>query len=207
MENSLNKNDSEHISNPESWVDKYGNYLYRIAIQRTKDKNLAEDLVQETFMSALKGRHSFQGKSSEKTWMVSILKNKIIDNFRINSKYVGLDNEMFEETFGFFQKEGAMKGNWNTELAPQKWSDSPDDVLESNELLKTLHMCIEKMPKQLSIIFTIKEIDGLNTKEICKEFDISMSNLWVILHRARLLMRSCMEKNWFTSTIKGQLNE
>jgi len=196
-------NNKQQISNPEEWVDKYGNYLYKIALLRTNNIHQAEDMVQETFMAAFRGKETFKGESTEKTWMVGILKRKIIDHFRKNIKYVGVDQETFEEISGHFQKEGAMKGSWNENAGPGKWDMSPENVLENEEFMQIMQICFGNMPDKLSSVFSLKEIDGWKTEKICKEFDISPSNLWVILHRARLLLRSCLEKKWFKPEMKG----
>ena len=179
------------LSNSENWVNDYGDYLYSIARLRVGDVRVAEDMVQDTFMAALKAADTFEGKSSERTWFVSILKRKIIDYYRKNSRFVRLTQEDEVTNLPDFQTEGEMKGSWKPEYGPADWGDS--------EFQTALHQCMRDLPQNLAAIFTIREIEGWKTKEICKEFKITPSNLWVMLHRARTLLRHCLERNWFYS--------
>jgi RNA polymerase sigma-70 factor (ECF subfamily) len=187
------------LSDSENWVNDYGDYLYSIAWHRVGDVQIAEDMVQDTFMSALKAADSFEGKSSERTWFVSILKRKIIDYYRKNQRFVRLTQEDDENQLPDFQKEGEMKGSWKPENGPADWGDNPLKSLEESEFQTVLHQCMSDLPQNLAAIFTIREIEGWKTKEICKEFKITPSNLWVMLHRARTLLRHCLELNWFNT--------
>jgi RNA polymerase sigma-70 factor (TIGR02943 family) len=178
---------------PKTWVDKYGNYLYNFAITRVYDQVAAEDLVQDTFYSAVKAIDKFEGRSTIKTWLTSILKRKIIDHYRKNSRNKE-DNLLDNDTF--FQTDGILKGHWEDEHLPMDWA--ADIALEdSTEFYKVLQSCLANLPEKMAATFTMKEVDEMSTEDICKELDISPSNLWVMIHRSKLKLRKCIEKKWF----------
>ncbi|MGZ3905013.1 MAG: sigma-70 family RNA polymerase sigma factor [Bacteroidia bacterium] len=185
---------------PEKWVDNYADYLYTYAYMRVNDEDEARDLVQDTFLSALKAQNSYKGEASEKTWLVSILKRKVIDLYRKNAVR---KNESFEESeqykvaYGhYFTEEGFIPGEWQKNNAPKQWNVDAGSNLESGEFSKILKACLGKLPKTWSSVFTLKHVEEESSEKICKELDITPSNYWVILHRAKLQMRECLEKNW-----------
>jgi len=181
---------------PETWVDRYGDYLYRFAVARIKDQAVAEDLVQETFLAALRGRKSFKGRSSVKTWLSAILKHKIVDYLR--KKYreqVTNDTDTITETVnGFFHKNGSWK------IRPGKWNMDPSKIYEQREFMDTLFKCLAKLPDRQSKAFMLKEMEGYSTKEICNALEVSPTNSWVMLYRARMFLRRCLELFWFNKT-------
>ncbi len=189
------KNNS--FSDPSVWVDQYGDLLFRYAMMRLRNKDLAENAVQETFLAALKGKDSFTGKSSESTWMVGILKHKIIDHYRKDFREKTVtDMQTFqsgeEQTIdGFYD---AME---NPKKYPKDWMPDPQAVLHSKEFWTTLQDCMTKLPAKVSHAFSMREFDDMDTAVICKELGITPTNLWVMLHRARLQLRACLEMNWF----------
>lgn len=184
----------EHTLNSEKWVQLYSDYLYNYTITRVNNNDLAKDLVQETFFAGLKSMKNFQGRASERTWLVSILKRKIIDYYRkINSRKGKAEVRMN------FYKEGDNNGEWLEERVPNTWSDDADKDIENDELKAALKQCIDKLPEKYRMVFTMKTIQGFETEEICKELEITSSNLWVIIHRARTQLRRCMEDNWFNN--------
>ncbi|MBD3223876.1 MAG: sigma-70 family RNA polymerase sigma factor [Caldithrix sp.] len=188
------------LTDPARWVDVYGDFLFQFAMTRISDKKVAEDLVQETFLSALKARESFAGKSSKRTWFITILKNKIIDYYRRAEHQVMQKSPMTDdgdEDYTDFQQEGEWQGFWRKESAPRDWGEHPETALDQKEFMKILRECIGTLPKRLAAAFTLRELDEMDTGEICKQLDISSSNLWVILHRARNQLRRCLEMNWF----------
>lgn len=188
---------SDDFSGPEAWVDDHGDYLFRIALLRVQDRRLAEDMVQETFLAALKARDSFEGRSSERTWMVSILKRKIIDHYRKNSRFAPLDSDAAPPPD--FNEYGDRQGRWKEGFAPVDWGENPLQSLEQNQFRESLQKCISRLRENMAAVFTLREIDGKSTEEICKELEISASNVWVLLHRARTDLRRCLEMNWFES--------
>ena len=198
------------MPNPQEWLENHGDMLYRMALMRVGKPDLAEDLVQETLLAAWQARDSFAGKSSESTWLVAILKRKIIDHFRKSWRQVdvpaGMETDDLTEDF---IATGEKSGHWKAERAPSEWGRNPEALLQNSQLRGVLSQCIEQLPESLSAIFVVREIDGMSTKEICQEFSLSPSNLWVILHRARTRLRRCLEKSWFqanhTDNLKSEL--
>jgi RNA polymerase sigma-70 factor (ECF subfamily) len=176
----------------ETWVDRYGNYLYRFALARVHAPHIAEDLVQETFLAALKGWARFEGRSSGKTWLTSILKHKIIDFIRKDVRERPSDNleAVIDATDAMFTP----KGEWA--VAPKRWDINPERVYEQKEFMSQLRECLATLPERMARAFTLREMDGLSTKEICDILDITESNSWVILYRARMALRRCLEVNW-----------
>lgn len=191
---------TENQINPENWVNNYGNYLLNYAMSRVNDLELANDLIQDTFMSALTAARDFKGQSSEKTWLVAILKHKIIDHYRKKgrSKIIGSIDETYDEgrMNKLFISEGRKTGHWKEESMPQRWHSNTEDQMESEEFRRILQKCLENLPDKLSSVFTLRVIEEIPTEEVCKELNITTSNLWVILHRSRLQLHECIEIFW-----------
>jgi RNA polymerase sigma-70 factor (ECF subfamily) len=184
--------------NPETWVDAHGDYLYSYALLRLRDRELAEEMLQETFLAALKARHNFARQSSERTWLVGILKHKIVDHFRRSSRERPVaDFEANSNDDDRFHKSGEWAGHWTQEGAPKEWKDDPSQLVENQEFWEIFNRCLAQLPPRLAEAFTLREIDGLSSEEICEILDISPNNLWVMLHRARALLRRGLEVNWF----------
>lgn len=180
-------------------MEKHGDYLFNYAIVRVNDREKAEDLVQETFLAGLKAKDNFQGKSSERTWLISILKRKIIDTYR--KRYASKESSMaaYEQDISdgdFYRSEDPFRGNWLEGKGPHSNSLLPEGDIEHEELMEIIRRCIEILPPNLAAAFIMKMIDETQSDEICKELGITASNLWVMLHRARLKMRSCVESKW-----------
>ncbi len=183
---------------PATWVKSYGDYLFSYCFLRVRNRETAEDLVQETFLSAFAARERFAGESAEKTWLVAILKNKIIDYYRKKDVLKETDSYL-AETDDDFSREffNESNGHWLREGAPQLWTAAADANLNQEEFSRVLLACIEKMPPKLVPVFIAKFIDDEESETICKVHALSASNYWVIIHRAKVLIRSCLEKNWF----------
>lgn len=185
---------------PESWVKSYADYLYSLAYIKVNNKETAEDLVQETFLSAYKAKDSFRKDSSEKTWLTSILKNKITDHYRKKdvlkdvSNYLSGTELNFEEHFF-----NSIDGHWLEESAPKDFMTNSDSRMNQVEFNKIIQYCIQKMPHKLIPVFVAKFMDDTDSETICKEFNITSSNYWVIIHRAKVLIRSCLQKNWLVN--------
>ena len=181
---------------PTTWVKDYADYLFHFAHQRVDQVELANDLVQETFLSALENIHQFEGRSSELTWLRSILRNKIIDYYRKQSS--GLNKalmnipEKSDESKDFFDENGI----WRQEYAPHDFSARSDDKLNAKEFYKVLEYCMKKLPNLWSAVFTMKHIDEEESGVICQHLNITSSNYWVIIHRAKLNLRECFQNNW-----------
>jgi len=182
----------KHTLNPEKWVPLYADYLFNYTISRINNHDQAKDLVQDTFFAALKAKNNFQGKASERTWLISILKRKIIDYYRkINSAKGKAEVKMN------FYSDGEREGDWIEERVPTDWNAEVEKNIENDELTIALEKCINNLPEKYAMVFRMKTIQQFETEEICKELEITSSNLWVIIHRARTQLRKCMEDNWF----------
>lgn len=178
----------------DAWVDRYGDALFRFALARVGNREVAEDLVQDTFLAAVRSRERFQGKSSEKTWLFGILKHKIIDHYRKSRTVIHVNDYIDdpERIDAFFNTEGGWK------IQPEHWRDNPGKAHETKEFLDHLYRCLSGLPERSADAFVHREIDGLSTGEICERLNITESNCWVILHRARLLLRKCLETVGFS---------
>lgn len=181
--------------NPDKWVDRYADYLFNFTITRVNDPIMAQDLVSETFLAGLKSAPNFQGKSTERTWLVSILKRKIIDHYRkINSKKGKAEVRMS------YLKSSDQEGDWLEEQVEDLRNPTIEDDIEQQELGEALNDCIASLPERYATIFVQKTIDKLDTDTICKEHDITASNLWVIIHRARVQLMDCLNSKWYKNT-------
>jgi len=184
--------DAALIDDPESWVDHFGDFLYRFALSRVKDPAVAEDLVQETFLSALRGREGFKGHSELKTWLTAILKHKIVDYIRKKIREPSTDT--IEALTDVADTDFDNRGEW--QLQPSKWAVNPGKIYEQKEFLDLLYRCLAELPQRLAEAFMLREIDGLSTAEVCKVLDITSTNSWVMLYRARMSLRRCLENKW-----------
>ena len=195
------------LSSPENWIDQHGDYLFRYAIFRLRDAGAAEDAVQETLLAALQSHNRFNGCSSERTWLVGILKHKIIDHYR----RIGRGHEIscadvagYEE-LDAFEKSGEWAGHWRPKYAPTNWQLDAYSTLERKEFWETLDRCLAELPKRTATAFVLREVDGLSSEEICDLLNLSLNNLWVMLHRARLKLRNSLEAEWFRGEDAGSL--
>jgi RNA polymerase sigma-70 factor (ECF subfamily) len=167
---------------------------------RVRDVSIAEDLVQETFLAALKSRESFKGQAAEKSWLIGILKHKIMDHYRKNSRDQNLNQHVTDEK-GF---ESFFSQQIKESHGRQSWGDDPSKNAENEEFRTVFQKCLKNIPPKLAQVFTMRELDNMPTEEICKELNISPTNLWVILHRARMGLKNCLETNWFNAE-KGSI--
>lgn len=179
--------------NPSDWVNQHGNYLYNYAYSRVQSKESAEDLVQETFISALKGQKSFRGDSSEITWLIAILKRKVIDYYRKQSRKKETPASHFSKPFN---EDGDNEGSWIMERTPKGWSIDHENPMQQSEFQLIMELCLEGLPEKWRSVFVLKVMEEINSDDVCKEIGCSASNLWVILHRARLQLRECIEMRW-----------
>lgn len=190
----------ENSAAPENWVKLYGDYLFNYAVSRVNNQQLALDLVQDTFLGALSAIKSFEGRSTEKTWLISILKRKIIDHYRKSSR--NKEEALIDKNFNEdkedlpFYSEGEMQGYWRADRVPQDWNISTDKALENEELKAIIEKCISVLPEKFAAVFTLRVIEEITSDEVCKELGITASNFWVIMHRAKLQLRDCIENNW-----------
>ena len=176
---------------PHDWLEQHGDYLYRFALARLRDPHQAEDVVQETFLAAIKNPN-FAEQSSPRTWLTGILKHKIIDIMRKGLREVSASDLMTDEDADMDEFFNA-KGRWDDK--PQAW-DVPHDALEQKQFLGVLQDCIDRLPKKLATMFLMRDVHETENEEICKELNITATNAWVMLYRARMGVRKCLEINW-----------
>ncbi len=180
---------------PTRWVDEHGDCLYRYALVRVRTPEAAEDLVQDTLLAAVRTQDRFAGRSSERSWLVGILKHKIVDYHR------KLGRETTFTDLEFLQDEYAHKfvagGWWNHDRGPHAWKPRADAVVHQAEFWQTMRDCLGKLPSRVAAVFTLREMEEVPGKEICATLNLSEDNLWVMLHRARMALRECLEIHWF----------
>jgi len=189
----------ERQLDPSMWLEKHGDYLFHYAMFRLRDTDAAEDAVQETMLAALQAHQGYEGRGSERTWLVGILKHKIIDHYRRISRIreIAPGNSERDDEYDPFEKTGQWAGHWRADLAPTEWQFDASAILESKEFWKSLDRCLSELPQRTAMAFTLREVDGLSSEEICDVLNLSRNNLWVMLHRARLKLRHSLEADWF----------
>ena len=194
---------------PSKWLDCHGDYLYRYALVRVRDAGLAEDLLQETLLAAVGAYQSHAGRSSERTWLVGILKHKVIDYFRRVARNAELQLVAEDENDDaeWFEKSGPWRGHWREDRAPVSWAIHAGQSLESREFWEIFEHCLSKLPRQMSIAFTLREIDGLTSTEIAEILNVTPGYLWVLLHRSRAKLRRLLEAEWFHKCTPPPLNK
>jgi len=193
------------VTDPEDWVDRHGDALYRYALLRLRTPDLAADVVQETFLEALRVRSSFLGRSSERTWLVGILRHKIVDQIRRVRRDLAVSNGVTAN--GTSESPFDRRGHWRK--GPADWGSDPSGEMETREFWDVFNACVSKLPQGLADAFFLRELDGLDAEEVQQILGITPANLWKRLHRARVCLRQCLDSGWFgpqkkTSSLKGQ---
>lgn len=195
---SLRKHVPATLSDPSTWVDQHGDILYRYALARVSAPAAAEDLVQETFLAALRGPQTFAGGCAERSWFVAILKRKVVDFFRRR----GREKPLPDDTDGAAQAaDFDARGRWQSQ--PASWGDNPGSAFEQQEFWVVFRGCLGKLPPRLTAAFSLREMEGHSTEEITRDLNVTAGNLAVLLHRARLALRRCLEAHWFRTTSDG----
>ena len=177
-------------------LDRHRRYLVRVAQLQLRDADLAEDVVQETLVAALGARDGFSGRSSVKTWLTGILKHKIVDAIRQKQRQPVIVATFDQET-DLDEFDPMFRDNGAWDAPPADWGD-PENALSRQEFMGVMDLCLEKLPPNTARVFMMREVMELDTEEICKELAITANNLWVILYRARMALRLCLEQNWFS---------
>jgi len=190
---------TRHHLDPDNWVENHGDSLYRYALLRLRNKQLAEDMVQETFLAALHSRDKFSGDSSEKAWLLGILKHKVVDEFRKGKREKATDD--MQEMDKFMEEVFDDRGRWK--VGPSKWTTHPDAVFDQKEFWGVLKNCLQMLPNSISDAFILREMEGLDGKEVCALLEITENNLWIMLYRARMRLRHCLETHWLKSSDQG----
>ena len=175
-------------------LERHRPYLMRFALLQLRDRSAAEDAVQEALLAAIQGAERFAGQSSVRTWLIGILKHKIVDSIRKTARERATDQNAgeadIEDVDAFFERDGHFME------PPGEWV-SPERALEEKRFFDALERCLQTLPKNTASAFMMRELLGLETEEICKELEISPSNCWVMLYRARMNLRVCLERTWF----------
>jgi len=177
---------------PENWLDAHGDILYRYALSRVRNHATAEDLVQDTLLAGVKSVDRFTGASTLRTWLVSILKHKIIDYMRKSKREFSTDDETMGDWAGeeYFDR----KGRWKKR--PPEWISNPGKAYEREEFWGVLQGCLGKLKEKQHTAFVLRELEGMDSTAICDQLEISPSNLYILMFRARLALRKCLESNW-----------
>lgn len=182
--------DERERSSALEWLSNHGDALFAYAVGRVSDVHVAEELVQETFLAAVRSFDSFRGDSDVRTWLISILRYKILDHYRARAKRREMQCEQDTSMDAYFSKHGHLKN-------VSSWRGKPETETERAEFESVLDACIGKMGSNLATAFVLRTMDGLQTETVCQILNISATNLSVRLHRARLALRECLERHWF----------
>jgi len=181
---------------PAQWLEDHGDYLFRFAMKHLRDSALAEDAVQDTLLAALQAMDKFSGEASQRTWLTGILKHKIVDIIRKQSRLVTQTNDEVETNDRVTQPEKYLfdeRGEWV--IRQSNWGN-PESALEQERFWDAFMICLDGLSPKLAQIFSLREFSGLETSELCEVLNITAANSWVILHRARLALKDCLETNW-----------
>ena len=179
---------------PDAWLDRHGSYLFRYAMVVLRDKQLAEDAVQECLLAALQAHASYSGAASERTWLTGILKHKVVDIVRRDCRETAQEGlGEAEDPYGEFGACFDASGHWSARLTD--WG-RPEQSLEQKQFWKILQYCLDNMPRRLAQLFMLREVVGTESEAICQEMDITPTNLWTMLYRSRMSLRVCLEKTW-----------
>lgn len=183
-------NSPQAVPPADTWVATYGDMLFGYVHLRLRHRAVAEDLVQETFLAALKQLSNFSGQASFSTWLVGILKHKLIDYLRAQGRQMPVDMEDDPAIDAMF---GRME-HWRRRAAPHPWRQQPQALVEQAEVQQALKLCIQALPQRYQQAFIMRVIDDIDTEEICKILRLNSNNLYAILHRARLRLRACLQE-------------
>jgi RNA polymerase sigma-70 factor (ECF subfamily) len=185
---------TEHgLGTPDTWLDDHGAALYKYALLHTRDGHKAEEAVQETLLAALKARERYAGEASARTWLIGILKHKLLDMFRYDARMTALDDpEEITEGVATDDELFDASGHWKDK--PSDWGN-PEEMLERSQFMTILQRCLDALPNRLGHLFMLREVMEEETENICKELAITPTNLWTMLHRARLGLRRCLDRN------------
>jgi RNA polymerase sigma-70 factor (TIGR02943 family) len=173
------------------WVDAHADYLFNFAVGQVRDPNIAEDLVQETFLAAVKSQHNFSGQSTARTWLVGILRHKIFDHLRKTCRERAVRVEVTPVRDA---KESEASLEWIHQIAAE--SISPTRRIELAEFREHLEKAMGKLPPRIAQAFQLYAIEEQSNQDVCARMNISENNLWVMLHRARKQLRSELDGWW-----------
>jgi RNA polymerase sigma-70 factor (ECF subfamily) len=188
----------EAAIDPQQWLDRHGDYLYRYALAKTRRGDVAEDLVQETLLAAWRGRHTFAGAARERTWLTAILKRKIVDHLRrvVRDRARERARQADAQTDRWLDRQFTGWGKWRRR--PEPWTAAtPEGEAQRAEFWRVLEHCTDKLPHRLRDVFVLWHLDNRAAGEVRAALAVSPSNLWVMLHRARLRLWRCLTIHWY----------
>ena len=183
-----------NLADPGAWLARHGDAMYAYALSRVRRPEVAEDLVQEALLAALRNVDGFENRSEERTWLIGILRHKVIDHIRKKTRSKEVQEPRMGEgsgTMGLFNK----RGRWDPK--PADWGGDPANIYEDKEFWLIYEACRSKLPSTLAEAYILRELEGLPANEVCDVLAITVSNLSVRLHRARLALRGCLEARWY----------
>ena len=181
-------------ADPSRWLEMHGQALYTYAFSRVRRNEVAEDLVQETFLAALRGVRDFEGRSQERTWLIGILRHKMLDHFRKLKRI----NEVQPLEGGDAKRLMSLLDQPGRAPRPGKWGSDPATICEDKEFWRIYYdICKTKLPKTVGEAYILRELEGLSVENVCEVLDISSKKLAVRIHRARQALRDCLEEQWF----------
>lgn len=179
-------------------VEQYYSSMVRIAMIYVPDQAIAEDVVQETWIGVLRGLDRFEGRSSLKTWIFTILTNRAKTRAQRESRYVPLSTAWDDEADGsepvITPERFSNEGHWSADDRPDNWDAIPEDRLLSQETLALIHQAIDELPAGQREVIRLRDIEGWSSAEVCNVLDISETNQRVLLHRARSKVRRALEQ-------------
>lgn len=184
-----------HTLDPAHWDSAHRDYLINSARRKVNDLGTAEDLVQDTFVSAWKARAGFRGDCSERTWLVGMLRNKIIDHYRYNARRPTYTETDLDRGRHESSTEREPQG-WMEKQATHDNGSDPVKVTERREFLSRLERAIARLPRSMGQAFRMREVQGCSTEEITRSLNISSGNLWVLIHRAKQALRTQLEAEY-----------
>ncbi|WP_372808360.1 sigma-70 family RNA polymerase sigma factor [Pontiella sp.] len=182
----------KELSNPESWVNEHGDYLFQFAFVRLRNRAAAEDAVQETFLAGIRALDRYDGKTPVRYWLRGILRHKVVDYIRKASREIATDDTEGADILDSFKFKAFGIANQH----PAPWKFDPKHAYEQKEFWEVFYDCMSKLKGNAGLAFTLRELEGMSTEDICKELHLKPNNLWVILHRARTQLKACLEANW-----------
>lgn len=173
------------------WLEDHGDALYSYALSRVRDPHVAEDLVQEALLAALAAAGGFMGWSAERTWLIGILRHKLLDHLRRTFRERPISESRPDALADLFD----YRGHWKT--SPSKWNADPHELAESAEFRDVLADCLSRLPSRMAQLFWLREAEDMQTSELCDHLNVTAANVWAILHRARTGLRKCLSIHWF----------
>ena len=187
----------------ESLVEDHYDYLYRYAFRHYRCPDRSEEAVQETFLAATSALERFEGRSSPRTWLTSILRFKILDSLKKGQSTESVDFTDEDDSARLFDEVE----HWRTETGPLLWGSPPEFALKQKEFLRVLEHCLGGLPEKVRQIFLLREMDGFSREEICEQTKLTANNVGVILYRARISLQHCLQSNWFHNLSRSEVGQ